>query len=502
MGSLGRLARTAAACAVLLGVLSGLGTAAVVGANDDTAKFERDGGAAFYAQMRALGLRESLLTVRFRPSEPALIPDQDALDKAVASAAAAGLEVVLAVYPYPPRELAGGRGTPGAFATWLTQLARRYPQVRTYVVGNEPNQSAFLRPQFNRKGRGLSAATAGQYLAAGYDALKAVDPGITVIGVGLSPRGNDDPHAPSNPSVSPMRFLRALGRWYRSSGRELPLMDGFSFHPYPRLATDPLVHGYLWPNAGFVNLDRVKQAIWDAFHGTPQPTTVGGLRLYLDEVGWQVETVGRSGYAGKENVPVTTEGTQAAIYGALLRQAACDPSVAAVNFFGFRDDGLRTGFQAGLLRADGSVRPSAETVRQAIADTAIGCTGVPVVWAPATTVAGAASSGLPLDGFYGPVLAHTPLSLSVGAVAAEGAHARALLTQLESTGVPLRLPSARHSALAATAATMLHPPGTAELRLDLPRGLAPGRYRLSVLFVAEGDPARTTLVEGTPFLVW
>ena len=36
--------------------------------------------------------------------------------------------------------------------------------------------------------------------------------------------------------------------------------------------------------------DRVKQALWDAFAGTGQPTTREGLRLYLDEVGWQVDT--------------------------------------------------------------------------------------------------------------------------------------------------------------------------------------------------------------------
>ena len=46
-------------------------------------------------------------------------------------------------------------------------------------------------------------------------------------------------------------------------------MDGFSFHPYPNEATDPLERGYAWPNAGFANLDRLKQALWDAFQ-TPR----------------------------------------------------------------------------------------------------------------------------------------------------------------------------------------------------------------------------------------
>ena len=72
---------------------------------------------------------------------------------------------------------------------------------------NEPNQPAFLRPQFGPSGANVSAAVAGAFLAAGYDALKAVDPTIVVIGLGLSPRGNDRPTAPSNVSTSPVRFL-------------------------------------------------------------------------------------------------------------------------------------------------------------------------------------------------------------------------------------------------------------------------------------------------------
>ena len=84
---LGRLAALAAACAALAAMLAGVGVAADVGANDDTAKYEADGGARFYAEMAGVGLRESLLTVRFRPSDPTQIPDQDAIDSAVANAA-------------------------------------------------------------------------------------------------------------------------------------------------------------------------------------------------------------------------------------------------------------------------------------------------------------------------------------------------------------------------------------------------------------------------------
>jgi hypothetical protein len=165
-------------------------------------------------------------------------------------------------------------------------------------------------------------------------------------------------------------------------------MDAFGFHPYPNSATDPLDRGYSWPNAGFVNLDRMKQALWDAFHGTPQPTTVEGLKLNLDEVGWQVGTRGLVGYTGAENVPVTDELTQSQIYAELVQRAQCDPDVAQVSFFGFRDDGSRLGFQAGLDRLDGSPRPAAEAVATAIAATAGGCTGGESHWAPGAQVVG------------------------------------------------------------------------------------------------------------------
>jgi hypothetical protein len=263
----------------------------------------------------------------------------------------------------------------------------------------------------------VSASAFGPFLAAGYDALKAVDPTIRVVGVGLSPRGNDRPFAKSNVSTSPVRFLASLGAWYRSSGRLLPLMDGFSFHPYPNRATDPLDRGYAWPNAGFVNLDRIKQALWDAFVGTPQPTTLDGLRLYLDEVGWQVDTTGLDGYDGDENVDVTDELTQAGVYAELLGRAACDPDIAQVNVFGFRDDSARSGFQAGLYRADRSARPSADAVRGAIAD-ATSCSSTSVTaWRPATGVLGAKK----------PVVRPGVVGLDVELAVAEDAFARVCL---------------------------------------------------------------------------
>ena len=378
--------------------VAGGAPAADVGANDDTAKWATDSGVAFFGQMAGLKLEQSVMTTRWVPSEPLVIQDQDALDRAIPEAERAGLRVVLAVYPYPPRELEDGLARPADFAAWLTAIAQRYPSVRQYVVMNEPNQPAFLRPQFRPNGKNASAAIAGAYLAAGYDALKAVDPTIRVIGLGLSPRGNDRPTAPNNISTSPVRFLAALGAWYRASGRTTPLMDGLSFHPYPDRATDGLERGYAWPNAGFVDLGRIKQAVWDAFRDTPQPTTVTGLKLYLDEVGWQVDTEGLLGYSGSENVVVTDEGSQASIYGALVRDVACDPHVAELNFFGFYDNIERDGFQSALHRVDGTPRASAAAVQSAITETEPGCAAATQPWYPAKRVIGAATPTWRIEG--------------------------------------------------------------------------------------------------------
>ena len=474
MGTRGvvRVATAAIACAF---ACTGATSATDVGANDDTGKYSPDAGAAFYRDMAGLGMREAVITVRWLPSDPLALGERPLLDLTVAAARTAGLRVVFATYPYPPREVADGVARPEAFGGWLAELARQYPDVRQFVVGNEPNQPAFWRPQFSRA-KQLSARTFGPFLAAGYDALKAVDPTLTVVGVGLSPRGNDRPFARSNVSTSPVRFLQALGAWYRTSGRDRPLMDGLSFHPYPNRATDPLHRGYPWPNAGFVNLGRIKQAIWDAFAGTPQPTTLEGLPLYLDEVGWQVDTAGRQGYSGDENVPVTDEETQAHVYGELLRAAACDPDVAAVNLFGFRDDPRRTGFQAGVYRADGTPRPALETVRQAIAETRC-ARGVPAGWRPSRSVLGAR-----------PRVTLARGRVVVRVTASEGARARVCLLQGVHTFASARRALASRGGRGSCAPAVVTQNRWTTLRLVR----APGHQTVAVRLVAEANPARAS----------
>jgi hypothetical protein len=213
----------------------------------------------------------------------------------------------------------------------------------------------------------------------------------------------------------------------------------------------------------------MKQALWDAFEGTAQPTTLAGLKLHLDEVGWQVGTSGRSGYHGRENVAVTDEATQAAIYGQLIREAACDPDVASVSFFGFHDDGLRTGFQAGLERADGSLRPAAAAVQAAIAEP---CVQAATAWLPEAQVLGATVA---VSGGRG--------ALTARVAAGEDASARLCVHALSTVEPPL----ARCRSVAVPG---LH---SLDVGVRAPAGTT-GRVEVAVRFAAKSNRARHTLV--------
>src|SRR5215211_5751166 len=77
------IAALACACVLSLWVFGSTAAAGVeFGANDDTGKYSLDGGAVYFPQMAAAGLKQNVMTVRWKPSDPLNIPDQAALDVA------------------------------------------------------------------------------------------------------------------------------------------------------------------------------------------------------------------------------------------------------------------------------------------------------------------------------------------------------------------------------------------------------------------------------------
>jgi hypothetical protein len=359
------------ACFVAAGIFATSAVAAPrVGFADDATKYSDDGGAQLFDKLKTVGAAENRVAVYWDPANPTTIQEKGFLDRFVPVAKAKGVHVVFSVYPRTASVWNVDTDNRIAqFAAYLKQLAKTYPYVRDFVVLNEPNEAYFLAPQHDAAGSILSAGGTFRILAAGYDALKSVDPGINVAGMGISPAAND------KTSTSPIRFIDALGRAYKASGRKTPIMDELDLHIYPDNAArqDDMTH-YAWPQIGPGDVVRIKQAIWDAFSGTGQPVFqepgASGpfLRMRIGEIGWQVavQPALRSQYTSAENVKVTDEARQAKIYGKVVHVLGCDPSVTAIDFLHLIDDRDLVHYQSGLLRVDGSARPSYAAVRSAI----------------------------------------------------------------------------------------------------------------------------------------
>jgi hypothetical protein len=392
------------ACALGSLVLAAPAAADVtVGVADDRGKLAADGGAQFLADMRDVGLTENRITLAWDPDHPTTIRDQAALDRYVANATAAGVRVSMVVAPSRARALFGSTSATSQFVAFVAQVARTYRQVKDFAVGNEPNQPRFWQPQFSTRGAGLACTSYARVLGQAYDALKAVDSSITVLGVSLSPRGNDNALAATNASTSPVRCIRDMGAAYRASRRKRPIMDELAFHPHPNSNTDSFLVGYRWPNAGTPNLGRIKQAVWDAFRGTAQPVfaergrpasraALPPLRFRLNEIGWQtvIPPGSMDAYYGRESVArLAEERHQSDVYSALIPYYACDESVRSMLYYGLVDEPDLDRWQAGLIRADGTRRPSYGTVRSMLARGLAKCSRRPVTWRHSTVVVGA-----------------------------------------------------------------------------------------------------------------
>jgi hypothetical protein len=475
------------ACAGL--VLAAPSHAAIeVGVADDHPVGQPDAGAAFFALQNDVGMREVRISVLWDATRPTTIANQAEIEAVLPVATLRGVKVVFSVAPLKARAMLEPGGA-NQFVAFVGQVARTFPTVKDVIVGNEPNQPRFWQPQFDSRGRNVSGASFASVLARSYDALKAVDPTIKVIGVGLSPRGNDNPHASGNVSTSPVKFLQALGASYRASKRRKPLMDQFAYHLYPRQDRDGLTKGYSWPNAGVTNFDRVKQAFSDAFAGTAQRTFEQGLKVKFDEVGWQVAVLpaAADAYFGSESISPATEAAQARIYAGLLRYVACDPAVDSVLFFGLQDEPDLDRWQAGLIRADGTSRPSYNAVKATIAETGGNCAGRMRSWRHSTVVDGAEAT------FRGDRRLPTRVnSWSFLASADEDAFFDAGIYRLRGGHRGTRI-------LSETGHFDAHV--TRHVRFPA-RRLAPGTYVYSIRFRAEANADRWTRKTSRPFAIY
>ncbi|MFN2628334.1 MAG: hypothetical protein ABR569_06825 [Gaiellaceae bacterium] len=356
------------------------------GVADDTPKYSDDGGASFYGRMSGAGLTENRWTLAWDASHPAAIAELPFLERAAPVAQAAGIHIVLSLYSKK-----AAQHDPVGFCTWAARVVTTVEQwgITDFIVWNEPNTRLYWVPQ-----QGAGAAYE-RLLATCYDAIKTANPDAHVIGMGLSSR------ASTAKSTEPLVFLRQVGRAYRRSGRTTPIMDQLAIHPYanPNSPTDSPDVGYPDPSRyGIPNLDRVKQAVYDAFNGTGQPTTISPLApltFRIDEIGWQVDTTRLAGYVHLENVRTVSQPTQSRYLARMVQTYfACDPTVADVLLFLLVDEKYRNGrdetnkvvgggWQSGLIEVDGTEREAYATMDVLATAGRDACTGALITWKPA-----------------------------------------------------------------------------------------------------------------------
>ena len=390
-------------------------------------------------------------------------------------------------------------------------MGQAFPDVTDFIVGNEPNVNRFWQPQYVN-GQDAAAADYEHTLAQSYDKLKVARPDSIVWGPAISSRGNDNASAASNPSHSPVWFIKYMGDAYKASGRTKPIFDEFNMHPYPPIQdTDPFSKPFQWPQAGAANLDRIKQAIWDAFDGTGQTTVTeqaGGklpqfagpqrLPINLDEAGEQTVVTGHeAAYDGTpESIAPISETQQSSNHVELAEIGACDPAVKTILYFPLIDEtAISTGFQSGNLFADFTKKQSYAGMKTKISSAKGLCqggvAGISQSFAHTTQVIGAQGifGGPGTD--VGSKAADKPVGATgawTGVTVNEDATYTATLTQVGGKVF---------STLTGTAKAYFKP----ALHFTSPKPLPGGTYQFTIVLRAATNPARTTTLTSNTFKV-
>jgi hypothetical protein len=256
------------------------------------------------------------------------------------------------------------RPDPLDFQEFMTAVARHYgSEVSLYSIWNEPNEAAYLTPQWSSNGKSVSGRIYRGLYQAGYAGLQAA--GIAhprVLFGETSPTGYDTVNVRAEKSrallhpVAPLAFMRealCLNAKYKKSGTcgELQ-MSGYAHHAYFPAAGPK----YVWKQKDSVtiaSLSRLSNALNLAARAHAIP---GGVPIYLTEFGVQ----------SKPNKYEGVSAAKQAEYDAIAEHMAYDnPRVAAFSQYLFKDDPLSgrltasgvVGFQTGLEYISGARKP-------------------------------------------------------------------------------------------------------------------------------------------------
>ena len=365
------------------------GAAARERALDDVAALGADG-------VRALALWRSIAPrVRprgFDPADPADYAPRrwNPLDGLVRGLAARRLDLLLSASLPMPSWASGCKRHRGVcepdaveYGRFVRALGTRYsgayrdedegrgvlPRVERWSFSNEPNQPAWLRPQFARRNGIVYAAAAVRYrslVRAGTAALRATGHGADEMLLGeTSPIGRTT-GALATRSVAPKPFLRTLLCLGARSGEAAALrgcvrprrlrVTGFAHHPYSRGGSRPPSRkGDPATEITLASAGRLERLLDAAAEEGRLPED---LPVHYTEYGFQSDP------------PDGLLGLPLARQAEYLNQADWiafrDPRVRTVAQYKLIDDRAVAGFQSGLRFADGRAKPAYDAYRLAV----------------------------------------------------------------------------------------------------------------------------------------
>jgi putative glycosyl hydrolase len=296
------------------------------------------------------------------PNDPAY--DWSVYDRTANYAQQYGMKVVFSVIGTPPwaNGAAGVNVAPRSaldLERFATAAARRYsgtfraadgrtlPAVRSWLAWSEPNNPAFLRPQYRKVGGKLVIQSAIDYAKICNAIVKGVRKttiGASKVACGVTgPRGNNNPNS-IRPAISPLPFLRAM----KKAGAKG--FDAYAHHPYyggPReTPSTPPPQGIHGNAATAITLGNIKLLVSEVTR------LYGNKRIWITEYGYQTNPPDR--IVGVSWAKQARYLTQA--YGIAKRH----PRIDMFIWFLLRDERRLTneGWQSGLLTAGGVKKPA------------------------------------------------------------------------------------------------------------------------------------------------
>jgi RTX calcium-binding nonapeptide repeat (4 copies) len=359
-------------------------TGFVVGFSDD---MPRAIGEDAVTPARDLGSGAFRFTLQWQPGQTE-VADSAITDLAEAVADTAGMKVVLAVYNNAGSMAPKTGVARSQYCAYVQDALTRLPSIRDVVIWNEPNKSLFWSPQLAVGELAAAPVAYEALLARCYDVLHEAFADVNVIGLALSPTGNDDAG-----SHSPGAFIRAVGEAYRASERAQPLLDTVGHHVYGFTASERPWRRHIGSKVlSQGDWNKLVYNLWLAFDGTAQPIPgAGGVGIWYMEGGSQTaideDKVGK--YTGTETVAVIPDyaggepeepppaETSAAPdqYTQVrdsIRLAACQPYVGSYFNFLLFDEPRLQGWQSGAFWADLTPKDSLAAFGEAIAEAKAG----------------------------------------------------------------------------------------------------------------------------------